>query len=687
MKTKSAIYWVFLLGFLPLFMFSCSKKNEPASPSPTDIVIAKEVKVISNEIWNDYIISLDSTTFTVIFKNGITSKFQFKTGDIIVTAVGEGFLRKVTSISTVNNTLRIETGSASVTDCIKQGVIDINQPLTLKQIKRIEYRYKGIKLKSDNLKSSDNAPIDLNINTIIYDNDNDLNTTNDQIKLVGELICNWGFNLHVDIGLLSGLNELKFGVNGSENLDLQLISGLQYNMKKEYSLATVYFTPIPFSVGIIPFVLTPQLDIIVGIDGSANATITTGISQSLSFDNGINYEKGQGWAPYKTFDKNFSFQPPQINVNASATAYLKPEFSTLIDFMAGPYANLKIYSRLDADILQTPWWKLYGGLNMEAGAKIDIIDILTVDYIVSDLINVEILLAQATNPPVTLPTVSTAAITNISYSTASSGGNVTSEGNGTVTAKGVCWSNSPTPTISDAKTIDGTGLGIFSSSITNLAPGVNYYVCAYATNIAGTAYGDALSLNGLSVDINNLVPQSILNEMQNLGMPVYSGYSPPTINGIYNVSPLVLYSSNIINDNSPGYQFTDLHVQFYNQDNSKLTINADYIEGDEVGTGLGSFIAGCGNNFTVFVRDNSIYQGYPAVTVDVYSGTIGPNGISNLYYSVFMVENYGMDSIFISNGSGRVTYDQDGFSEIITTLKTQKINTLNKVSIRSPRLR
>ena len=111
MKTKSTIYSVFLKGLLLLFIFGCAQKNESVAPSPTDVVIAKEVKDISNQIWNDNIISLDSTNFAVIFKNIITSKFQFMAGDIIVTAVGEGILRKVTSICTVNkvsiHTLRL----------------------------------------------------------------------------------------------------------------------------------------------------------------------------------------------------------------------------------------------------------------------------------------------------------------------------------------------------------------------------------------------------------------------------------------------------------------------------------------------------------------------------------------------------------------------------------------------------
>jgi phosphodiesterase/alkaline phosphatase D-like protein len=88
-----------------------------------------------------------------------------------------------------------------------------------------------------------------------------------------------------------------------------------------------------------------------------------------------------------------------------------------------------------------------------------------------------------------VPTVSTRIITNVTSSSAASGGNVTDEGMGTVTAKGVCWSTSPNPTIADNTTKNGSGLGTFSSSITGLSGNTTYYVRAYATNSAGTGYG------------------------------------------------------------------------------------------------------------------------------------------------------------------------------------------------------
>jgi len=87
------------------------------------------------------------------------------------------------------------------------------------------------------------------------------------------------------------------------------------------------------------------------------------------------------------------------------------------------------------------------------------------------------------------PTVITMAISSITATTASSGGNVTSDGGASVTAKGVCWSTSTNPTTSDSHTSDGTGTGSFTSSITGLSAGTTYHVRAYATNSAGTGYG------------------------------------------------------------------------------------------------------------------------------------------------------------------------------------------------------
>jgi uncharacterized protein (TIGR02145 family) len=91
------------------------------------------------------------------------------------------------------------------------------------------------------------------------------------------------------------------------------------------------------------------------------------------------------------------------------------------------------------------------------------------------------------------PVVTTASITNITVSTATGGGNVTDEGMYPVTERGVCWNTNQNPTLNDPHTIDGSGPGMFVSQLTGLNPGTYYYVRAYATNQAGTAYGNQVN--------------------------------------------------------------------------------------------------------------------------------------------------------------------------------------------------
>ena len=91
-----------------------------------------------------------------------------------------------------------------------------------------------------------------------------------------------------------------------------------------------------------------------------------------------------------------------------------------------------------------------------------------------------------------LPLLQTSPISNVTSTSGTSGGTITFEGKGAVTARGVCWSVNNLPTLSDRKTLDGQGIGEFTSTVTGLDPDSTYYVRAYATNSEGTAYGNSV---------------------------------------------------------------------------------------------------------------------------------------------------------------------------------------------------
>jgi uncharacterized protein (TIGR02145 family) len=93
----------------------------------------------------------------------------------------------------------------------------------------------------------------------------------------------------------------------------------------------------------------------------------------------------------------------------------------------------------------------------------------------------------------TVPVLTTTLVDISSLTTATGGGTITDDGGGDITARGVCWSTTETPTIADSITSDGTGSGTFTSAITNLAKKSVYYVRAYATNNFGTGYGNTIT--------------------------------------------------------------------------------------------------------------------------------------------------------------------------------------------------
>ncbi len=105
-----------------------------------------------------------------------------------------------------------------------------------------------------------------------------------------------------------------------------------------------------------------------------------------------------------------------------------------------------------------------------------------------------------------IPTLTTTSITAIAQTTATGGGNVTADGGATVSARGICWSTSSNPSITDSHTTDGSGTGIFVSNLTGLTANTLYHVRAYATNSAGTAYGSDISFTtcGSSLTINHV---------------------------------------------------------------------------------------------------------------------------------------------------------------------------------------
>ncbi|MFZ2338511.1 MAG: fibrobacter succinogenes major paralogous domain-containing protein [Bacteroidales bacterium] len=115
-----------------------------------------------------------------------------------------------------------------------------------------------------------------------------------------------------------------------------------------------------------------------------------------------------------------------------------------------------------------------------------------------------------TTDQVTGAVLTTTEVSSVTSTSAVSGGNITNDGGGTITARGICWGTAPNPTIAGSKTTNGAGTGIFTSNITDLDAGIRYYYRAYATNSSGTTYGPEYNFLTPVTDIEGNVYKTIM---------------------------------------------------------------------------------------------------------------------------------------------------------------------------------
>jgi uncharacterized protein (TIGR02145 family) len=239
------------------------------------------------------------------------------------------------------------------------------------------------------------------------------------------------------------------------------------------------------------------------------------------------------------------------------------------------------------------------------------------------------------------------------------------------------------------KTNNGTGTGSFTSSITGLSPGTVYYVRAYATNSAGTAYGNqqtlttATSSNPVDVDGNVYTTVTIGTQVwmkENLKVSKYRNGDPIPTNltdaawGATTTGAYSIYNNDAANNTTYGklynwYAVADSRnlcpVGWHVPTDSEWTTLENYLGGTSVAGGKLKSTSTLWNAPNTSATNESGFSGLPGGTRDRF-GTyyfIGSNGAwwSSTEYSATYA--WGRNLNYGNGNSGRDYYDgQGGFS-------------------------
>jgi len=231
--------------------------------------------------------------------------------------------------------------------------------------------------------------------------------------------------------------------------------------------------------------------------------------------------------------------------------------------------------------------------------------------------------------------ISTTSISAVTQTTASSGGNINNDGGATISSRGVCWSNTTSnPTIANTKTINGSGVGAYSSALTTLLPGTTYYVRAYATNSVGTAYGNIITFTTVAATIpTGLTTSSLSLIAQNTAS----------------------CGGNITTDG--GTTVTSRGVCWSTSNSSPTISNTKTVDGSGIGT-FSSALTGLLPGATYYIRayaTNSVGTAYGSARTFVTSSATIPTGINTTSISSITQTTTTSGGTITSNGGAAIT--------------------------------
>ncbi|MHC1703315.1 MAG: hypothetical protein AB9846_05350 [Tenuifilaceae bacterium] len=307
------------------------------------------------------------------------------------------------------------------------------------------------------------------------------------------------------------------------------------------------------------------------------------------------------------------------------------------------------------------------------------------------------------------PTVTTSIVSNITLNSIISGGNVTADGGSGVTARGICWGLLSNPTVIANKTIDGTGVGTFSSNITSLLPGTTYHIRAYATNNIGTNYGEDIVFSTLSgvITISTTSMSSILaNTASSGGYIASDGGGAISARGIcwnLNANPTTLnsktlngtgigsYTSNL-KDLLPSTKYyvrayaTNVTGTYYGEEISFTTLIGPNVTTDDV-TSITATKATCGGNVTDIGLSPVIARGvcwssnpnptiYSSITQDGSGLGSFISSLTNLYQgTTYYIRAYATNTEGTSYG-----IEKEFITGVLPTVQTLRITSITSNS-------
>lgn len=399
---KIAVWLIFSL-LLGATLNSCggsggSSGESSTSGTASSVIIPATTKIITNDAINS-LTSISSDGSTLTFNSSAIAVPNLNSGDTIVSDVApnapNGFLLKVVAVAKASNgNYVVTTTPTTLEQSIQQGALTASGTLTSDNLVATKALRQGVSFKKD----ASGSPViqfnnvDLNVgagNNAVFSGSN----AGGNVVVSGNVTISPNYNFSCNISSFQ-LQHIAFTATEVETGQISASSTITGQFTgTDTQVGQLIFSPVTFFIGAVPVVVQPILTVSVGGNGNVSIGMTSSVTQQATLTAGVNYANGN-WTPTDQISNTYSYNPPTISANASATVYGKPEIQLAVYGVVTPYLNLKGSLSLNADITTNPWWTLSGGLESDLGMKMSILGVSLGDYSTT-LFNNSQVIAQA----------------------------------------------------------------------------------------------------------------------------------------------------------------------------------------------------------------------------------------------------------------------------------------------------
>ncbi|MEN0062333.1 MAG: hypothetical protein AAGA48_09280 [Myxococcota bacterium] len=360
-------------GLLLLFvLFGACAKGE--DPDAVDVIIPDTTKIVEPATLDALVSATPDLSELVLPAGNVT----WEPDDVIVSTVHPNFpygmLRRVTALEdTVDGNVRVVTEFASLSEAVERG--SLNETIELDPSTIVDRRRKvpviappagGFFFGFDDLELSDD--------------DGDPTTRDDRVWLDGSFSFRPSVDLIIDFDGFE-LQQLTFELRADQDASVRIQAGRETTIDERFLVEEIELSPIVFSIGPLPVVLVPRLQLFVGIDGRVTAELSAGVAASSSPRVGFGYQDG-GWGEVVKLKPMAQFDVPSFRDGAAGEvrAWAGPRAELAAYGIAGAYGELRGFVKADLDSQRDPWWILSAGLEAHAGLFVRIFSISLAEY-------------------------------------------------------------------------------------------------------------------------------------------------------------------------------------------------------------------------------------------------------------------------------------------------------------------